>query len=183
MLISRDTVMRVLSLDEGKTDLVDDLIAWIQDRAELLIGRKLESAEFTWYLDGYGSNRIVLPVAPVTEVTALYIDPTRAFTVAESASLYYVNLEHGIITLYDTTTPRLAVSVKVVATAGYTEDTLPSSLKQAFIEAISWNLNRYADRHFGRTSQSTPDGVQVGYEMVLPMGVQRVFEAYREVRV
>lgn len=183
MLISRDTVLRVLALDESQTDIIDDLIAWIQDRAELLIGRKLESAEFTWYLDGTGSNRIVLPVAPVTAITAIYLDSGRTFATAEDSSTYYTNLDHGIITLYNATTPCYPVSVKVVATAGYTETTLPASLKQAFIEAISWNLNRYADRHFGRTSQSTPDGVQVGYEMVLPMGVQRVFEAYREVRI
>lgn len=183
MLVSRDTVMQVLRLDESQTDDVDLLLAWIQDRAELLIGRKLESAEFTWYLDGTGSNRIVLPVAPVTAITNLYLDSSRAFTSATASTEYYLNAAYGIITLYNAITPNYPISVKIVATAGYSETTFPASLKMAFIEAISWNMSRMADRHFGRTNQSTPDGVQVGYEMVLPMGVQRVFESYREVRI
>jgi hypothetical protein len=183
MLVSRDTVLQRLGLDESNVDRVDVLIEWIQDRAELLIGRKLEQAEFTWYLDGTGSNRIVLPVAPITELTALYIDTSREFTDAESTDDYYTNMDNGIITLYNTTTPRMPIVVKVEATAGYTEDTLPASLKFAFIEAIKWNLSRWNDGYFGRTNQSTPDGIQVGYEMVLPMGVQRVFESYREVHI
>lgn len=183
MLISRDTVLQLLGLDESNVDRVDMLIAWIQDRAELLIGRKLEYAEFTWYLDGTGSNRIVLPVAPVTAITALYIDSGRSFTEAEDSDEYYVNTANGIVTLFNTTTPRMPIVIKVEATAGYTEDTLPASLKMAFMEAIKWNLSRWNDGYFGRTNQNTPDGVSVGYEMVLPMGVQRVFEAYREVRI
>jgi len=181
MLVSRDDVLQSLNLDSSNVDAVDEMIAWIQDRAELLIGRKLEEDEFTWYLDGTGSNRIVLPVAPVTSVDELYIDSSREF--ATETTEYYLNGDHGIITLYDVVTPRMPICVKIVATAGYTETTFPKSLRMAFIEAISWNLSRKIDRQYGRTNMSTPDGVQVGYEMVLPMGVQRVFEAYREVRI
>lgn len=183
MLISRDTVLQRLGLDESNVDKIDVLIEWIQDRAELLIGRKLEEDDFTWYLDGTGGNRIVLPVCPVTALTALYIDSSRAFATAEDSAYYYVNMDNGIITLYNKTTQKMPITVKVEATAGYTEDTLPASLKFAFIEAIKWNLSRWNDGYFGRTNQNTPDGVSVGYEMVLPMGVQRVFESYREVHV
>jgi len=51
----------------------------------------------------------------------------------------------------------------------------------AFYEAIMWNLSRLGDKAFGVRNQSTPDGLTVGYEMVLPMGVQRVFESHRDI--
>lgn len=183
MLISRDLVLALLGLDESQVDRVDLLIDWIKDRAELIIGRKLEQDSFEWILDGTGSNKIKLPVAPIVELSALYIDASRVFDDAEDSDDYRVDLESGVVTLFSATTPKLPACIKVVATAGYTEDTLPSSLKMAFLEAISWNMNRMNDRAFGVSNHSAPDGVSVGYEMVLPLGVQRVFEAYREVRI
>jgi hypothetical protein len=56
-------------------------------------------------------------------------------------------------------------------------------LKMACLEAISWNFSRMRDKQYGVKNETTPDGITRGYEMVLPMAAQRVFDAYREVRI
>jgi hypothetical protein len=183
MLISQEFVNRILDYTEAQHEQVTLLLAWVQSKAESLIGRKLDNADYTWYLDGNGGDKIILPVRPIVEIDGLYLDSGRDFATAEDEDDYYVDTESGIITLYSTTAPVGNRVIKVVADAGYTETTFPADLKMAFLEAISWNMSRMMDRAFGRSNQSTPDGMSVGYEMVLPMGVQRVFESYRDVRV
>ncbi len=182
-LISQEYVTSVLDYSENQNEQVSLLLAWVESKAESIIGRKLSLAEYTWYLDGNWGEKIILPVRPIVSVDAVYIDSVRTFGDALSEDSYYVDTESGIVTLFRNLVPKGHRVVKIVATAGYDEDSFPADLKMAFLEAISWNMSRMLDRSFGRTNQSTPDGMTVGYEMVLPMGVQRAFESYRDVRV
>lgn len=183
MLISADFVANMLEYKSVYPEKLQFLLSWVQSKAESLIGRKLESAEYVWQLDGTGKKKIILPAWPVTEVTGIYLDSSRAFATALEEGDYYLDAEAGIISLYNHATPEGDRTVKVTATAGYDDETLPADLKMAFIEAINWNMSRLNDHSFGKTTQNTPDGVNVGYEMVLPLGVQRVLDSYREVRV
>jgi hypothetical protein len=183
MLVDREYINRILGYKETDQERLILLLEWVQSKAESLIGRKLDLDTYTWYLDGNYGDKIVLPVRPVVSITALYLDSGHDFETETDSDDYYVDLESGIIQLYGTIAPKRHRTIKVIASAGYDEDTFPADMKMAFLEAISWNMSRMLDRSFGRTNQSTPDGMTVGYEMVLPMGVQRVFESYRDVRV
>ncbi len=182
-LISREFVSTTLNVDDSLQAQVDLLIDWISQRAVSLIGREIMSAERTVYLDGNCKNTIILPVIPVTEMSGIYLDSSREFTSAVESDDYYLDEDTGIVTLHEDTTPEGTATVKVVFTAGYTQSTLPADLKMACLEAVSWNLNRLHDKQYGVKNEVTPDGITRGYEMVLPMAVQRVFDAYREVRI
>jgi hypothetical protein len=184
-LVTRDFVSTALGAGDDLQWQIDLLIDWVSERAESIIGRELMSEERTEYLDGSWSSSIILPVIPVTSVSGVYLDSDHEFgsdTEVESSD-YYLNTKTGIIYLYDDLTPKGVATVKVVFTGGYTTDNLPADLKMACLEAISWNFSRMRDKQYGVKNETTPDGITRGYEMVLPMAAQRVFDAYREVRI
>lgn len=182
-LISREFAATMLGINDAEQSQLDLLINWISQRAVSMIGREIMSAQRTTLLDGSGSRVIVLPVIPVTAISGIYLDSSRVFAIAEESDAYNLNEDTGIVTLYESSTPKGVATVKVIYTAGYTQSTLPADLKLACLGAISWNLNRLRDKQFGVKNEVTPDGVTRGYEMVLPMETQRVFDAYREARV
>lgn len=182
-LLNRDETMKLLDLKDDEGATVDFLIGWITSRAESYIGRKLESQDFEWRLDGTGGNIIVLPACPIVSVTGIYLDYNRYFTTALDEDDYYCETETGIINLYRHTTPVGAKTVKVVASAGYTADTLPGDLKMAFISAIMHHYGKLINQSFGLSSQTSPDGMNVAYELELPSDTKRVFDSYKEVRV
>ena len=182
MILTNSTVIEFLKLESTDSARIDTLIAWAQARAELIMGRSLESVERTDHLKGNHSHKIILPVTPVTDIASISLDGDRDFTESITDDDYYLDSASGIIHLYSDITPVGYATVKVVYTAGYTEDTLPADIKMALIECISWNMKRLNDSALGISSHNTPDGVGVGYEMVLPLGAQRVFESHRDVR-
>ena len=182
MILTNSTVIEFLKLESTDSARIDAIIAWAQARAELIIGRSLESVERVDYLNGNHSHKIILPIIPVTEIVSISLDSGRDFTDLIADNDYYLDPTMGIIHLYSHLTPVGYATVKVVYTAGYTENTLPADIKMALIECISWNYKRLIDSALGISSHNTPDGVSVGYEMVLPLGAQRVFESHRDVR-
>jgi len=183
-LVTWDNIKDELALDNAMKGRTERLISWISARAETIAGRKLTSEERTQYLPGTGTSRLILPVWPVTELASLIIDTTHQFDGdAVSSDEYFLDSDTGIVHFYNRAIPLGINMVKVVYTAGWTEATLPGDVLQACIEAISWNMQREGDRAFGVKNQTTPDGVNVGYEMVLPMGVQKTFESYGDKRV
>lgn len=179
-LINLDSCMAFLSLDVKNRDRVDILSGWVQARAESIIRRSLDKDDYTFYLDGEGSNTVQIPILPVNSVTSVSVDYDRVWSDTEDSDDYYTNLTTGILTFYEKIVTGFRV-IKIVANAGYDTDNFPADLKLAFYEAIQWNLSRVSDKAFGVRNQSTPDGLTVGYEMVLPMGVQRVFESYKDI--
>lgn len=184
MIITLAMITSVLGIDiteSNETD-INFLVSWAQSRAESLIGRSLELSERTEYLDGNGKHTLILPVIPVHSITSISIDNSRAFLTTENPSDYYCDLKSGILN-FDFCVPPGHGNVKVVFNAGYNADSLPFDLKMALIECISWNFGRINNKAFGISNRNSPDGVGFSYEMVLPLGAQRVFELYRDVRV
>lgn len=184
-LLTRDFVTTALGASEEDQWQIDLLIDWISERARSIIGREIMSEERTAYIEGRGTNTILLPEIPVASVSALYLDSDRDFTsdTEISSEDYHLETGSGVITLYDDVAPSGVATVKVTYIAGYTTSTLPADLKMACLEAISWNYSRLRDKQYGVKNETTPDGITRGYEMVLPMAAQRVFDAYREMRV
>ncbi len=186
--MSKEYTRKILNLKtpESSTDedeRLDLLIDWITERAKGIIGRDLEKKERTELLDGAGGTVIILPVIPVEEVKSISLDAQRNFQASIEPEEFTVNKETGVIELHNHVSPVGSKTIKVVYTAGWEQDDVPADLKMAAIEAISWNLSRLHDRQFGIKSQTTPDGVNLGYEMVLPLGAQKIFESYRDVRL
>lgn len=182
-MLDRDFVMRQLGFSDSEQESVDFCIEWVEERARSYIGRPLASSQYTWLFDGRASDAIILPVCPVVSVDELYLDSSRAFDQVIDPTSYHIDTESGIITLYDDVTPRGRHTVKVVATAGYTSETLPADLKMAFLSAISHHMLKLVNKSFGLASQSSPDGVNMSYELELPSDTKRIFDAYKEVRV
>ncbi len=180
-LISTSFVKQMMGLPGSSEDKkILEMIQWVTSKAESICKRKLTNVERTVQLDGNGRDIVILPVIPVTEVASLWIDADREFD--DEYTDYYLNSETGIIYL-KRVTPMVPGSVKVTYTAGYTTATIPSDMKMACLEAVIWNLSRLNDNAFGIRSHTTPDGVNLGYEMVLPMASQRVFENYADRQV
>ncbi len=182
MILSSATVIAFLKLGTADQDRVDTLIAWAQARAELIIGRSLDSELRTEYLSGNGGRIIRLSVTPVVSITSISIDSSRAFDEYLDTADYYLDTKSGLVHLYTYYTPCGVSTIEVIYTAGYTESTVPADLKMALMECISWNIKRLNDQALGISSHNTPDGVGLTYEMVLPLGAQRVFESYRDMR-
>jgi len=182
-LIDRDFIMKNLGYGDTQQENIDFCIEWVTSRAETYIGRKLTEDDFTWYLNGTGGSQIVLPACPVTAITSLHLDSSRTFDTETTSDYYYLDEATGIIDLYSKTTPIGYRTIKVVATAGYTQDTLPGDLKMAFISAISHHMLKLLNKGFGVSAQSSPDGGSMSYEMELPSDTKRVFDSYKEMRV
>jgi len=183
-LISRQLLKDIFGYEDSRGSQADLLINWISQKAVEIIGREIMTSARTTYLEGLGSNKIILPVIPVTTMTSITLDSGHLFAGDALATTdYYIDMATGIVTLYNTSTSAGVNTIKVVYTAGYTEATLPASLQLACLEAVTWNMSRITDKMFGVRNETTPDGVNRAYEMVLPLGTQRVFESYKDVRV
>lgn len=183
-LISWSLVKETFNVSDKQKTQANLLIDWISQKAVTIMGRELISEARTTYLEGFGTDKIILPVIPVTTLTSITLDSSHLFTGSALASTaYYLDSATGIVTLYNTCTSIGVNTIKVVYTAGYTEATIPADLKLACLEAVEWNLSRLTDKSFGVRTDTTPDGVNRSYELVLPLGVQRVFDAYKDIRV
>jgi hypothetical protein len=176
MLVGWTFIQSFLDIPETKYSQVETLIGWITRKAEVITRRELEQAERTVYLSGYGDKTLVLPHWPVVSIASITADDTEV-------TEYTLDGSKGLVYRTDSTFPKGDRNIKVVYTAGWTDSTTPDDVKLACIEAISWNLKRINDEAMGIKNQTTPDGVNVGYELVLPLSVQRVFESYRSVGV
>jgi len=175
-------VRTILQKDESYDSQLAFVVPWVLERAESIIGRKLESAEYTWYYDGCGKRTIMCRVYPVASV-AVYLDADRAFTTALASTEYFLDGETGVIDLYDHITPYGVKTVKVVATAGYTEETLPADLKGALVATIQQHLTKLMTSAFGFSSMSAPDGGSATFELELPIDAKRIFDSYRGVKI
>jgi hypothetical protein len=176
MLVSWTFVKDFLSLPDSQQTRVETLIGWITSKAETITRRELESKERKVYLSGYGGSDLILPHWPVETVVLVKIGD-------EEITDFSVDKRQGILYRTEATFPQGERNIEVTYTGGWSETTAPDDVKLACIEAISWNLKRLNDGAMGIKNQTTPDGVNVGYELVLPLSVQRVFESYKSVRV
>ena len=184
MILTVEEVTAILGIPTSDTleAQYEFLIQWIQSRAESLIGRALELSERTVYMDGSGKNTLILPVMPVQSIASISFDSSRVFATSVDSADYYCDMRSGVV-YFDYCVPEGRGNVKVVFTAGYDSASLPYDLKMAMIECISWNVKRLNDKAFGISTRNSPEGISPAYEMVLPMGAQRVFEMYREVKL
>lgn len=126
----------------------------------------MESASYTLYLTGDGSDRLRIPVKPLVSVTSIYDDVLRAYgsdtLVASTDYTSGTDLDHGVVyllptgtkTTWSNGTPR---AVKATVVAGYA--TVDEALKEAARATLRAAWSR---RKMGEATESvSAQGVSV----------------------
>lgn len=189
-LVSWEEYKAAFSIDEDtEQDKYQVLINQASSRIELFCRRELVAQDYTGtaalILDGYGSSTIVVPHRPVNSITKLYVDSSRAFgTSAEIASTEYrLRSEEGIIDLYSAYVPDMPACVKLECNAGYSSSAPEwQVLQSACMELVRWMVSRMAG-FIGKRSETNADGMNIGYEIDMPINVRSMLEPFREARL
>ncbi|MCF7944724.1 MAG: hypothetical protein K9L24_01160 [Spirochaetia bacterium] len=178
-ILSWSFIQRFLNLPDDLREKTELLNGWITKRGESIMHREIMESERTEKYSGNGRDTILLLCWPVSSVSSVTVDGEVL-----DPELYYTETDTGVLQRIDGSKfPVGNRNIEITYIGGWTESTLPADIKFAAIEAVSWNLSRLNDNAMGIKSQTTPDGVNVGYELVMPLSVQRVFESYRNVMV
>lgn len=177
-LISWEEAKQVFDLADTDQDFVTFLINSISLRVKEITGRILVEAEHSEYLRGFGDKTILLPQFPVSEITVLKLDPSRAFgddTALETAE-YCFDAASGIIELYERVTSRGQKTIYCEWTAGF--NPVPEHIQEAVLETIQWNLGRFKGGGIGMEMQSA-EGVMVRPSLTIPPSAWAVFMELR----
>ena len=164
---------------------VESLINMASARIESYCRRRLAARDWVLTLDGPGGCALVLPHRPLNSVAHLYQDTARAFgaeTEIASASFGLMK-EAGIVRLYDGTFHAGADTVKVECNAGYAEgEPEREILATACLELVKWMDSRFHG-FIGKRAETGADGMNIGYEIELPLNVRSLLEPFVEVSV
>jgi hypothetical protein len=173
--------------DDTEQDRYQDLINKASARIELYTRRSLKAQDYTsaaaLVLDGSGRDTLVLPHHPVNTISKLYIDTGRAFLVSSEVGTTEFSLRkaEGMIILYAGTFPRGIDIVKVECNAGYASTT-PEwvTLQTACLELVRWMSSRFAG-FIGKRSETNADGMNIGYEIEIPLNIRSMIDPFVEV--
>jgi len=150
----------------------------VSRRANSITRRKLKSRTYTdATFDGTGDDHLVLPQYPVTAVSAVSVDITRAFaaTAVLDSDDYEYDEDTGILYIW-IGTPKFKRCVRVTYTAGYV--TAPDDLQDAIVQAVAYSWKKSVSKSFGVQS-ITGDGVTTQFEIDLPIPSMRIIESYK----
>jgi len=176
-------VKYLLALADTDQLATEYILNAIEPLAERIAERKLAARTLTKDLDGNGRTRLILPVAPINSVTSLYIDTARAFTAGslidpDDYVIYeeegYLGLLHGLVFTEGVQDVR--------ATWNGAFAVIPEDIQMAAVECVSWNRKRLNTGIIGTRTVVSPDGINTGMEITIPLSARRVFESYRDAR-
>ena len=159
-ILSKTDVKLFLNIPTATTTddtLLDKLIACAEADALVQVGGLISTVStFTELSDGDGkSGELVLRNGPVSTITGLFDDVTRAFASdTEISSDLYAVSESGVLKLDGLVFSKGIQNVKVVYTAGYTA--VPEDYKKALIfmamadyMGVKTRINAVADDEIG----------------------------------
>jgi len=100
-LILLDKIKTLLKVSgDSLDDTLSDVIEWVSDAIQEYVGQPIAQASVQWQFDGDGSDRVMLPYAPVAACTKLesrsdaigstYTDVAGTFDVREQGGVYYL---------------------------------------------------------------------------------------------
>lgn len=183
MLLSFSSLQQQFDFDDAEQYAIEILIFRAISEIESIIGREIEFKERISYFDG-GKNKLFLKSVPVLDVV-VYEDETRHFL--EDSLLdkedYFIEEEQGILELYDRNFIPGKRVLKIVYTAGYTEETLPDVIKKAISEIVISTYSKNMDRAYGKKSISSVNGTSVTYDFEMNIETKRALEKYRFVNL
>ena len=164
---------------------VESLINMASARIESYCRRKLAARAWTLTLDGSGTSVLVLPHRPLNSVTHLYQDAARVFGAETeiAAASFGLLKDAGMIRLYDGTFHAGADTVKAECSAGYAEgEPEREILATACLELVKWMDSRFHG-FIGKRAETGADGMNIGFEIELPLNVRSLLEPFVEVSV
>lgn len=182
MLLSFEYIKNKFDFDDDEEDFINDLISLSIAKVESVLDRKLEQMERTELANG-GSRFIFLSNAPILDAN-IYFNKARAFNDSSliNPSKYKLNKDSGMIKFYETPLSGEDV-IQIKYTAGFTETTLPTIIKQALLELISSNYDKMRDRAFGIKNRTSPEGTNIQYDFEMSFETKQSLEKLRFDRV
>lgn len=171
-------------------DLLQLLVNGVTKYVENYIKRTLSYEETTRYLDGPGTEVLVLPDYPISSLDAIYVDSNRSFgdETEEDSDNYYVDDTAGRIEkLNGIVWPAGRRNIKITYTKGFSS--IPDDLRLAGLEvaAIKWNESHQGDKRIGviqstlRFSEESQTNTFLRTE--LPKPTQDVLNKYRKIAI
>ena len=179
MLLSFSSLQNQFEFEDSEHELVDVLIEFAINQIELIIGRNLELKERTVYFDG-GINKLFLSCTPIVSIQ-VYEDKTRAFLDESKLdeSEYFIEEKSGFVELFDRRFYPGKKTIKVIYSAGYTEETLPGVIKKAISEIVLSAYSKNIDRAYGKKSITSVNGVSVTYDFEMNFETKKSLEKMR----
>ncbi len=183
-LITWELAKSLLNLLDEDQEKVEFLINGASEQAERITGRLLGYRTFDDYLPGNGSNKLFLPLFPVYQITDIRIDPDRVFGDDTIVTDYDLENTTGIIYLFDSVFPDSRKSIKIQYSGGYSkapsggESPVPADLQSAILEIVKWNFGRFQGLKFGIKGENA-DGINISYEITVPLNARQIIEGYR----
>lgn len=160
---------------------IEKIIEIATARIEKYTRRRLKERTHTdIVLDGPGGSVLMLPEYPISSITSIIPDSGRTFDVggALDASSYLLYSDCGSLTLLNGSWPSVPGSIKVSYVAGYGEDHEDYPiLEGACLAMVQWLHTRFTG-YIGKRSETNADGMNVGYEIEMPLDVQRDLERF-----
>lgn len=174
--------------DDTEQDRFQTLINQASARIELYTRRILKAQAFSsttaLILDGSGRDTLILPHHPVNSISKLYVDTSRVFASDSevAAAAFSLRKAEGMIILYDGGIfPRGIDVVKAECNAGYASTTSEwATLQTACLELVRWMSSRFSG-FIGKRSETNADGMNIGYEIELPLNVRSMIDPFVEV--
>lgn len=153
MLVSIDSLKTLLHITGSSEDsLLQAILASAQAQVVAYIGYNIENTTYTDEIfDLNGQKQFVLPFYPVTALTSIAIKNDSTW---DPLTTYTLKSKWGII-VHDDFFPRWYARLKVTYSAGYTDTTVPSPIR----EAIIWlSTLSYHDNQSGGIKREKVDG-------------------------
>lgn len=169
---------------------VEYLINSISEQAEMIAGgRRLKSRSYSptglrpYIFDGNGREEFILPEWPVTAITHVYIDSSRAWgaTTELDPADYIYDIDTGLLYYPDHTFDEGLRNIRIDRTGGWV--VVPDYVQQAVIETVVWTRSRLRTSSIGMRTVGGPNGISSSYEIEIPMSARKVFESLRDGRV
>jgi uncharacterized phiE125 gp8 family phage protein len=164
-------------VDAANDTYIDSLVGAAVDWIESFTRQPLVTTTYTYYLDAFPSDEIILPRSPVTAVSAITYVDTNGATQTWSSGNYSIQSQLGIIrTSYGNTFPETRSITNAVAigfSAGYgSANAVPNGLKLAVKMLVAhWYEHRMAVSEVVSRYQQTE----------LPLGVKNLLWPFRMV--
>lgn len=192
-----DTVIALVSLADAKAFLkittsaedtiVGDLVNSLSKLVSNFVGHDLLSASYTEYYDGDGTDELILKNFPVTALSVLNDDPTRAFaapTAKDIAADVMLDGAAGIVRLWNNggIFQRAHGNIKVTYTAGYSLATMPYDIQLAVKKMVAFIYrSSYSMPKIGVQTETVGDRTTTYFNDELPKDIAAMLKPYRAI--
>jgi uncharacterized phiE125 gp8 family phage protein len=187
-LAQAKTWLKIASGTTSEDTLLETMINRAGALANRFTGRTLKSADYVEFYDGTGTSKLMLRRYPVTAVSSIYDDVTRAWAAASLIDSDEIIIDSaGVIQLdpaEGTIFTRGRLNIKISYTAGYkdTDDAnrVPYDLQEAALLILQHSYKRhYETQRIGLNSETVGDKTMTYSDDAIPKKAKAILELYR----